>query len=56
MDWKNYYPITDLNAFIEGLAKKNDFARIIDIGKSYECRDMKVLAIEKVKKKENLVS
>ena len=50
MDWKNYYPITDLNAFIERLAKKNDFAKIINIGQSYECRDMKVLAIEKVKK------
>ena len=49
LDWKNYYPITDLNAFIERLADEHDFARIVNIGQSYECRDMKVLAIEKVK-------
>ena len=49
LDWKDYVPITDLNAFIERMADKNDFARIVNIGQSYECRDMKVLAIEKVK-------
>ena len=48
LDWKNYYSITDLNAFIQKLADKNDFARVVNIGQSYECRDMKVLAIEKV--------
>merc|ERR1712066_940434 len=46
-DWNDYYPHADLNTFIQGLADANDFARIIDIGKSYEGREMKVLAIEK---------
>merc|ERR550539_19168 len=47
-DWDDYYPHADLNTFIQGLADTNaEWARIIDIGKSYEGRDMKVLAIEK---------
>ena len=49
MDWKEYHSFTVLNAFIESLADANKFARIINIGKSYEGRDMKVLAIEKVR-------
>ena len=48
IDWKKYYSFTDLNAFIERLAEKNEFARIVNIGKSFEGRDMKVLAIDKV--------
>jgi len=36
-----------LNAFIQGLADANDFADIINIGQSYEGRDMNVLAITK---------
>jgi len=48
LDWNDYYPHADLNTWIQGLADTNaDWARIIDIGKSYEGRDMKVLAIEK---------
>merc|ERR1712126_509158 len=46
-DWTDYYPHEDLNTWIAGLADANDFARIINIGKSYEGRDMNVLAIEK---------
>merc|ERR1712042_120736 len=46
-DWADYYPHEDLNTWIAGLADANDFARIINIGKSYEGRDMNVLAIEK---------
>merc|ERR1712002_1013932 len=46
-DWTDYYPHDDLNPWIAGLADANDFARIINIGKSYEGRDMNVLAIEK---------
>merc|ERR1712012_506889 len=46
-DWTDYYPHDDLNTWIAGLADANDFARIINIGKSYEGRDMNVLAIEK---------
>ena len=49
-DWTDYYPHDDLNTWIAGLADANDFARIINIGKSYEGRDMNVLAIEKVTK------
>ena len=49
MDWKEYHSLTVLNAFIESLADANKFARIINIGKSFEGRDMKVLAIEKVR-------
>ena len=51
MDWNDYYPHEDLNAFIQGLADANDFASIINIGQSYEGRDMNVLAITKVGKK-----
>ena len=31
-----------MNEFIQTLADENDFASIVDIGKSYEGRDMKV--------------
>ena len=48
IDWEDYYPHEDLNAFIQGLADANDFADIINIGQSYEGRDMNVLAITKV--------
>merc|ERR1712002_105195 len=47
IDWEDYYPHEDLNAFIQGLADANDFAEIINIGQSYEGRDMNVLAITK---------
>merc|ERR1711868_341995 len=47
IDWEDYYPHEDLNAFIQGLADANDFASIINIGQSYEGRDMNVLAITK---------
>ena len=46
-DWSDYYPHADLNMFIQGLSDANDWASIIDIGKSYEGRDMKVLALTK---------
>ena len=49
MEWTEYHPINVLNDFIQALADANDFARIINIGSSYEGRDMNVLAIEKVK-------
>merc|ERR1712002_1017747 len=47
MDWTDYHDIDVLNEFIESLAETNDFANIISIGKSYEGREMKVLAITK---------
>merc|ERR1712227_957305 len=47
MDWNDYYPHEDLNAFIQGLADANDFASIINIGQSFEGREMNVLAITK---------
>merc|ERR1712241_1162188 len=47
MDWSDYHDIDTLNEFIESLADANEFASIIPIGKSYEGREMKVLAIEK---------
>ena len=43
-----YQPLDVLNSFIQSMADANDFARIINIGQSYEGRDMKVLAVEKV--------
>ena len=42
------YPHEDLNALIQGWADANDFASIINIGQSYEGREMNVLAITKV--------
>jgi len=47
MEWTDYHNVDDLNEFITALADANDFARIINIGQSYEGREMKVLAIEK---------
>merc|ERR1712002_649066 len=47
MDWNDYHDHNTLNEFIAALADANDFARIINIGQSYEGRDMNVLAIEK---------
>ena len=47
-DWNDYYPHEDLNALIQGWADANDFASIINIGQSYEGREMNVLAITKV--------
>lgn len=49
MDWDDYHPHEVLNEFIEALADANDFGRIINIGQSYEGREMKVLALEKVR-------
>jgi len=46
-DWSDYYPHEDLNTLIQGWADANDFASIINIGQSYEGRDMNVLAITK---------
>jgi len=47
MDWEDYHDHDTLNEFIAALADANDFARIINIGQSYEGREMNVLAIEK---------
>ena len=49
MDWEDYHPHEVLNEFIEALADANDFGRIVNIGQSYEGREMKVLALEKVR-------
>jgi len=45
--WDDYYELDVHNEFIESLAADNDFANIIEIGQSYEGRDMKVLAVTK---------
>jgi len=47
MDWDDYHDHDTLNEFIAALADANDFASIINIGQSYEGRDMNVLAITK---------
>jgi len=47
MDWEDYHDLDTLNAFIQELADSNDWASIINIGKSYEGRDMHVLALTK---------
>merc|ERR1712002_1206360 len=47
MDWDDYHDHDTLNEFIAALADANDFASIVNIGQSYEGRDMNVLAIEK---------
>lgn len=49
MDWEDYHPHEVLNEFIEALAGMNNFSRIINIGQSHEGREMKVLALEKVR-------
>merc|ERR1719391_1426220 len=47
LDWDDYYDHDTLNQFLDALAAANDFADVINIGKSYEGRDMNVLAITK---------
>jgi murein tripeptide amidase MpaA len=47
MDWDDYHDHDTLNAFLDALAAANDFADIINIGKSGEGRDMNVLALTK---------
>ena len=47
MNWDDYQDHDTLNAWLEEKAAANDFASVINIGKSYEGRDMKVLAITK---------
>jgi len=47
LDWTDYYSHDVLNEFLDSLAADNDFAEVINIGKSYEGRDMNVLAIRK---------
>ena len=48
MDWEDYHDHDTLNEFIAALAEANEYASIINIGQSYEGRDMNVLAITKV--------
>merc|ERR1711971_1043965 len=47
MDWEDYHDYATLKAFIAALADANDWASVINIGQSYEGRDMNVLAITK---------
>merc|ERR1711951_182986 len=47
MDWEDYHDHNTLNEFIAALADANDWANVINIGQSYEGRDMNVLAITK---------
>jgi len=47
LDWDDYYSHDVLNEFLDALAASNDFASIINIGQSYEGRDMNVLAVTK---------
>jgi len=47
LDWDDYYSHDVLNEFLQALADANDFAEVINIGKSYEGRDMNVLAVKK---------
>jgi len=47
LDWTDYYSHDVLNEFLDSLAADNDFAEVINIGQSYEGRDMNVLAIRK---------
>merc|ERR1712002_142848 len=47
MDWDDYHDHDVLNEFIAALSDANDFANIVNIGQSYEGRDMNVLAITK---------
>jgi len=47
LDWTDYYDHAVLNEFLDSLAASNEWADVINIGKSYEGRDMNVLAITK---------
>jgi carboxypeptidase A4 len=47
LDWDDYYDHDILNQFLDAQAAANDWAEVINIGQSYEGRDMNVLAITK---------
>jgi len=47
LDWDDYYDHDVLNEFLDSLAADNGFAEVINIGQSYEGRDMNVLAVTK---------
>lgn len=47
LDWDDYYDHDTINQFLDALAAANDWASVINIGKSYEGRDMNVLALTK---------
>ena len=44
-DWEDYYGYDEIVSFMEGLAANDDDINVIDIGKTYEGRDMKVHTI-----------
>merc|ERR1712200_7164 len=46
-DVKKDYDLDTINQFLDALAAANDWASVINIGKSYEGRDMNVLALTK---------
>jgi len=47
LDWNDYYDHDTLNEFLDALAADNEWANVINIGQSYEGRDMNVLAVTK---------
>jgi len=47
MDWTDYHNHDEINEFLDSLASSNNWTNVINIGKSYEGRDMNVLAITK---------
>jgi len=47
MDWEDYHDHSTHNEFLSALADSTDWAHVINIGQSYEGRDMNVLAITK---------
>jgi len=47
MDWHDYHDHDTFNQFLDALAASNEFAEVINIGQSYEGRDMNVLAVTK---------
>jgi len=50
LDWDDYYDHDTINQFLDALAAANDWASVINIGQSYEGRDMNVLALTKAGK------
>ena len=52
-DWDDYYGYEEIVSFMEGLAANDDDINVIDIGKTYEGRDMKVKKIDEKQNHQN---
>jgi hypothetical protein len=46
-DWEDYHSHEQINNYIESLAEAHDYVSVVNIGQTYEGREMKVIKITK---------